>query len=183
MSQQRTQFPHVFYYRLVKSVFVCVCQQTPETLHNSHFIFTRRNSQKPHWKPQHKKDRNFLHIYSSVFHKHFFGKISNKQCLLDVSEKNPNSSCAWNMLGILAERMGLLSSATKAFKHALVLAEHAHRDLARTNYGRLLYRTGEYGEAIEMFSNVEAATFSSGAGLALALFRSKFFFQKKTAQK
>ncbi|KAH1001196.1 hypothetical protein HUJ04_013439 [Dendroctonus ponderosae] len=91
--------------------------------------------------------------------------------VLWFTEKSPDSSCAWNMLGLLAERMGLLGSAKKAFKHALVLAERAHKDLARTNYGRLLYRTGEYEEAIEMFSHVEAATFSSGAGFALALFR------------
>ncbi|XP_066150901.1 tetratricopeptide repeat protein 37 isoform X2 [Euwallacea fornicatus] len=86
-------------------------------------------------------------------------------------EKNQDNSCAWNILGILSERMGLLKTAKNAFKHAFVLADKKNKDFARVNYGRLLYRMGEYESAIEMFANVEAATFSSGGGLALALFR------------
>ncbi|XP_066249141.1 superkiller complex protein 3 isoform X2 [Euwallacea similis] len=86
-------------------------------------------------------------------------------------EKNQENSCAWNFLGILSERMGLLKTAENAFKHAFVLADKKNKDFARVNYGRLLYRMGVYESAIEMFANVEAATFSSGSGLALALFR------------
>lgn len=89
-------------------------------------------------------------------------------------EKNPENGCAWNMLGILTERLGLLETSKNAFKHALVLTDRKHKDAARVNYGRLLYRTGKYEDAIHMFSAVEEATFSSGGGLALALFRSKY---------
>ncbi|XP_050293501.1 tetratricopeptide repeat protein 37 isoform X2 [Anthonomus grandis grandis] len=87
------------------------------------------------------------------------------------TEKNPDNSCAWNMLGILSERMGLLKTSKNAFKQAFALSAKSHKDIARVNYGRLLYRTENYREAIEMFGGVQEATFSSGAGLALALFR------------
>ncbi|CAH0550739.1 unnamed protein product [Brassicogethes aeneus] len=87
------------------------------------------------------------------------------------TEKNPDNSCAWNMLGILKERLGLLKGAEVAFKNAYRQTDKGHRDQARINYGRILYRNGKYTKAIEMFANVQEATTKSGSGLALALFK------------
>ncbi|KAL1501937.1 hypothetical protein ABEB36_007164 [Hypothenemus hampei] len=90
-------------------------------------------------------------------------------------EKNPDCGCAWNMFGLLSERLGLLGRAKEAFKQAFVHAESNQRDKARINYGRLLYRTGDYEGAVEIFKNIKEATFNSKSGLALALFKNEQF--------
>lgn len=76
------------------------------------------------------------------------------------------------MLGILKERMGLNINATKAFKSALRFTESNTKDAARINYARLLLKMGDYSQAIQMYKDVDSATFNSGSGLALALFKS-----------
>lgn len=89
-----------------------------------------------------------------------------------LSENDPESSCAWNMLGILKERMGLNLSASQAFRSAFRLTDSKLRDAARMNFARLLTKTDNYSQAIEMYKDVNSATFNSGSGLALALFKS-----------
>lgn len=80
------------------------------------------------------------------------------------------------MLGILRERLGLKQSTLQAFTNAYEKAPNEYRDLARVNYGRSLYKIGQYSEAIDIFQEVQEATFSSGSTLALALFNGKIFF-------
>ncbi|XP_008195456.1 superkiller complex protein 3 [Tribolium castaneum] len=91
------------------------------------------------------------------------------------TEHDPMNATAWNMLGILKERMGLKLGALEAFKNALTLSDKKQRDLARVNYGRLLAALGKYQQAVDSFTKVEAATFNSGSGLALALFKDKLY--------
>ncbi|XP_023026959.2 tetratricopeptide repeat protein 37 [Leptinotarsa decemlineata] len=90
------------------------------------------------------------------------------------TERNESDGCAWNMLGLLRERMGLKEGTLHAFKKAYQLSSQ-HRDLARVNYGRILAKSGNYPAAINIFQEVQDATFSSGSGLALALFQSKHY--------
>jgi tetratricopeptide (TPR) repeat protein len=90
------------------------------------------------------------------------------------TEHNPMDGTAWNMLGILKERMGLKLGALEAFRNALSLSKENNRDFCRVNYGRLLARLGKYSQAIDMFTKIEAATFNSGSGLALTLFKGGF---------
>lgn len=78
------------------------------------------------------------------------------------------------MLGILRERLGLKKSTLIAFKNAYEKAPGTYRDLTRVNYGRSLYQIGKFSEAIDLFQEVQEATFSSGSTLALALFNGKF---------
>ncbi|KRT86106.1 Anaphase-promoting complex subunit 3 protein, partial [Oryctes borbonicus] len=77
------------------------------------------------------------------------------------------------MLGLLRERMGLKMGAVQAFRSALRLAEPSIRDKVYVNYGRSLVESGKYTQAVEIFQNVKEATFNSGSGLALALFKDK----------
>ncbi|RZC41780.1 hypothetical protein BDFB_008018, partial [Asbolus verrucosus] len=79
------------------------------------------------------------------------------------------------MLGILKERMGLKMGASEAFRNALNLSRGSHRDLARSNYGRLLVELNKYPQAVDMFNKIEAATFNSGSGLALAHFKDRHY--------
>ncbi|KAK5647507.1 hypothetical protein RI129_002399 [Pyrocoelia pectoralis] len=87
------------------------------------------------------------------------------------TERFADDACGWNMLGILKERMGLKSEATMAFRSALSLNTTHTRDKVAINYGRILFKSHKYKEAIKMFNNVEEATFNSGSGLALSLFK------------
>lgn len=82
------------------------------------------------------------------------------------------------MLGLLRERMGLKADAAAAFRSALRIANSSELDKIYMNYGRSLTRVGRYTQAVQMFQNVKEATFNSGIGLALALFKGKriFFF-------
>lgn len=91
--------------------------------------------------------------------------------LSHIIERNPLDATAWNMLGLLKERMGLKLGSLEAFKNALSLSNGQNRDLARVNYGRSLTRLDNYFQAIEEFSKVKTATFNSASGLALALFK------------
>jgi tetratricopeptide (TPR) repeat protein len=99
--------------------------------------------------------------------------INTGICRLST-EHNPMDGTAWNMLGILKERMGLKLGALEAFRNALSLSKENNRDFCRVNYGRLLARLGKYSQAIDMFTKIEAATFNSGSGLALTLFKGGF---------
>lgn len=85
------------------------------------------------------------------------------------------------MLGILKERLGLNKAASHSYKRALALApnENNYRDMSRVNYGRSLTKLGNHREAIEVFTQVKAATFNSGSGLALALFKGNLFLEKQ----
>lgn len=73
------------------------------------------------------------------------------------------------MLGILRERMGLKSSVTAAYANAY---NDSKQDATRINYARALTNEQQYERAVQLFSEVEAATFCSGVGLALALYKS-----------
>ncbi|CAH1115105.1 unnamed protein product [Psylliodes chrysocephalus] len=90
------------------------------------------------------------------------------------TEKEEDNGCAWNMLGILKERMKLNKGSLEAFNNSFKLSSK-HRDLARINYGRLLYKQEKYIPAVKVFQEVQEATFSSGSGLALALFKSQSY--------
>ncbi|KAK4885213.1 hypothetical protein RN001_001484 [Aquatica leii] len=87
------------------------------------------------------------------------------------TDENPDDSCGWNMLGLLRERMGLKSDALVAFKNALRTCSNQNRDQIIINYGRILFKLEKYKQAISMFQDVEEATFNSGSGLALSLFK------------
>nr|CAH7731857.1 unnamed protein product [Callosobruchus chinensis] len=97
------------------------------------------------------------------------------------TENNPQDSCAWNMLGILRERMQLKEGTLEAYKKAYQLSSKQTRDKARVNYGRILYKAEEYAKAINMFQEVQEASFRSGVGLALALFKDKQYEESYNA--
>lgn len=69
--------------------------------------------------------------------------------------------------------MGLKLSASLAFRKATAFCERNYRDQANVNYGRLLMKLGKYSQAVNMFKDIREATFNSGTGLALALFKGK----------
>lgn len=94
------------------------------------------------------------------------------------TEKNAEDACAWNMLGLLSERMDLKRTAANAFRRALYLSTEENKDKAKVNYGRILFKLGDLEKSIEIFNSVKAATFTSGSGLALSLFKGKSFTMK-----
>ncbi|KAF5308184.1 hypothetical protein FQR65_LT06364 [Abscondita terminalis] len=96
------------------------------------------------------------------------------------TEKNPDDSCGWNMLGLLRERMGLKSDALVAFKNALRSCSNRNRDQVIINCGRILFKLQKYQQAINMFQDVEEATFNSGSGLALSLFKGVALANRRT---
>lgn len=95
-----------------------------------------------------------------------------QQFIFTLSENDPDNPCAWNMLGILKERMGLHLTASQAFRSAFRFSNQKNKDAARINYARILMKTAHYPEAVQMYKDVDSATFNSGSGLALALFKS-----------
>lgn len=117
-----------------------------------------------------------IYIFDVVSFRYYFVRHSSTHyifLLFFFVEKNPQDVCAWNMLGILRERLGLKESTLYAFANAYEKAPEKHRDLTRVNYGRSLYKMGKYTEAINVLQEVQEATFSSGSTLALALFNGK----------
>lgn len=76
------------------------------------------------------------------------------------------------MLGILQERMGLKRSTTAAYANAYKHIGEKHKDAIRVNYARALTNLEKYDLAVKLYTDVEAASFSSGAGLALTLYKS-----------
>ncbi|XP_056637029.1 tetratricopeptide repeat protein 37 [Diorhabda sublineata] len=96
------------------------------------------------------------------------------------TEKNSKDGCAWNMLGMLKERMKLYLGSLESFKKSYELSPDT-RDLARINYGRLLSKHEKYLQAINIYQEVQEATFSSGSGLALALFKSQHYEESYSA--
>ncbi|KAF5303636.1 hypothetical protein FQA39_LY09883 [Lamprigera yunnana] len=91
------------------------------------------------------------------------------------TEENPDDPCGWNMLGLLSERMGLKEVALTAFEKALSLTSRDTRDKIIVNCGRILFKLGKYTLAIGKYEEVEEATFYSGIGLALSLFKDKVY--------
>lgn len=113
---------------------------------------------------------HFVYLPNAItdsFSKYIFSSCS-------FAEKNSEDACAWNMLGILRERMGLKESTLHAFTNAYKRAPEQYRDFARVNYGRSLFKMGKYSEAIDILQEVQEATFSSGSTLALTLFNGEF---------
>lgn len=99
--------------------------------------------------------------------------FQRKKCEISLfSESNPNNPCAWNMLGILQERMGLKRSTVKSYTNAYNCVDSQHKDATRINCARALTAIEEYDEAVKLYNEVEAATCSSGTGLALTLYKS-----------
>ncbi|XP_018320873.1 tetratricopeptide repeat protein 37 [Agrilus planipennis] len=88
-------------------------------------------------------------------------------------ERNPYDSCAWNMLGILRERLGMKATTLEAFTNAYKKCIEIYRDKAKINMGRINFRLGKYKEAIDFYQSVKEANFKSGSGLALARFKAK----------
>lgn len=88
-----------------------------------------------------------------------------------LAEGNLEDGCAWNILGILSERIGLKTVPATVFKKATIFCEKDLRDKANTNYGRSLMRIGKYSDSIDRFKTIKEATFNSGIGLALSLFK------------
>lgn len=70
--------------------------------------------------------------------------------------------------------MGLKRNPTVAYASAYKCADAQHRDAAKVNYARALTRVEKYDVAAKLYSEVEAASFSSGTGLALALYKSNY---------
>ncbi|XP_076257912.1 tetratricopeptide repeat protein 37 isoform X2 [Rhynchophorus ferrugineus] len=90
-------------------------------------------------------------------------------------DRYPTDGCAWNLFGILQERMGLINSAKGAFQNAFLYSDPENRKKARINLGRLQYRTGNFAKAIQTLSDSEEATFNAGSALALALYKSGYY--------
>ncbi|CAB3224649.1 unnamed protein product [Arctia plantaginis] len=82
-----------------------------------------------------------------------------------------DNACAYNILGILQERHGLLRSAMKSYEQAFKYAEDDKKDTVLLNIGRILVRMEKYEEAIKIYKAITEASFNSTAGLALALFK------------
>lgn len=76
------------------------------------------------------------------------------------------------MLGILQERMGLKRNTAKAYANAYKCVDSQHKDATRVNYARALTKIEKYEQSVQLYNEVEAASCSSGAGLALALYKS-----------
>lgn len=78
------------------------------------------------------------------------------------------------MLGILKERLGLISGAAEAFRKALNMSTEKYSDFARINFGRVLNKLGLYKEAIKICSDVQESSFNSGIWYALALYKGEY---------
>lgn len=76
------------------------------------------------------------------------------------------------MLGILQERMGLKGSTKEAYGNAYKCVDSKWKDATRVNYARALIKMEKYIQAVKLYNEVEAASCSSGTGLALALYKS-----------
>lgn len=76
------------------------------------------------------------------------------------------------MLGILQERMGLKGNTKVAYANAYKCVDSKWKDATRVNYARALTKMEKYIQAVKLYGEVEAASCSSGTGLALALYKS-----------
>ncbi|XP_021181174.3 superkiller complex protein 3 [Helicoverpa armigera] len=82
-----------------------------------------------------------------------------------------SNACAFNILGILQERYGLLRSAIQSYEKAFKYAEEENKNKTLLNIGRILVRMEEYDEAIKIFKAITEASFDSTTSLALALYK------------
>lgn len=83
-----------------------------------------------------------------------------------------SNACAYNILGILQERCGLLRSAIQSYEKALKYADDENKkNITLLNIGRILFRIEKYDEAIKIYKAITEASFDSTTGLALALFK------------
>lgn len=81
------------------------------------------------------------------------------------------NACAYNIMGILQERHGLLRSAIQSYEKAFKYAEEENKNKTLLNIGRILLRMEKYDEAIKIFKAITEASLDSTTGLALALFK------------
>lgn len=79
--------------------------------------------------------------------------------------------CAYNILGILQERFGLLRSAIQSYEKSFKYADDKKKNTVLLNIGRILVRMEKYEEAVKIYKAITEASFDSTAGLALALFK------------
>lgn len=82
-----------------------------------------------------------------------------------------SNACAYNIMGILQERYGLLRSAIQSYEMAFKYAEEDNKNKTLLNIGRILVRMEKYDEAIKIFKAITEASFDSTTGLALALYK------------
>ncbi|XP_022819335.1 tetratricopeptide repeat protein 37 [Spodoptera litura] len=83
----------------------------------------------------------------------------------------PTDACAYNLMGILQERFGLLRSAIQSYEKAFKYAEDENKNKILLNIGRIFVRLERYDEAIKIFKAITEASFDSTTGLALALYK------------
>ncbi|XP_075969671.1 tetratricopeptide repeat protein 37 [Anticarsia gemmatalis] len=81
------------------------------------------------------------------------------------------NACAYNILGILQERFGLLRSAQQSYEKAFKYADDDKKNIVLLNIGRILVRMERYEEAIKIYKAITEASFNSTSGLALALYK------------
>ncbi|KAF4526622.1 hypothetical protein B566_EDAN015391 [Ephemera danica] len=114
-----------------------------------------------------------------------------RQALAAVSDeliwytgRKSHNSCAYNLLGLVLERQGLLRGAAVAFEKAFEVALKSggvSADLPRTNLARVLSSLGRNAEAVEHLKVLSEPSFHSQCLLALAYFKDGKFQESFTA--
>ncbi|XP_026745676.1 tetratricopeptide repeat protein 37 [Trichoplusia ni] len=83
--------------------------------------------------------------------------------------------CAYNILGILQERFGLIRSAIQSYEKAFEYASDDKKNITLLNIGRILVRMEKYDEAIKIYKAITEASLESTTGLAFALFKNNLY--------
>lgn len=90
--------------------------------------------------------------------------------------RNEENGCAWNLLGILGERLGLHRNALQSYKRSVSLLTPGSKcDMVLINYARQLIVHNSYKDAIDILQGISEASFSGGCALALAYFKCKYY--------
>ncbi|KAJ8262999.1 hypothetical protein COCON_G00154560 [Conger conger] len=95
--------------------------------------------------------------------------------LCKYTERIQTDSGAFTMLGFLNEHLNLKRQATQAYLRAMELLEpmgpSEELNFALRNYGRALCNTGQWEQAVRMYSSTPQGELHDITGLALAYFR------------
>lgn len=74
-------------------------------------------------------------------------------------------------LGYLSRCQGLWNQSIEAYKKAIKLTDGVSKDKCLTDLGYSYLKADKHSEAVETFNNIQAATFTSTVGLALAFYK------------
>lgn len=98
-----------------------------------------------------------------------FLEFLSERFLKKSSDRYPNNACAFNMHGLLLERLRLYRSSAEALDCALQVNSEENADQIRINYGRVLNQLDQTKKSVEIIKGIKNLSFESQCVLAVAL--------------